>query len=71
MRGFFAADDSVRAGYEAIRSTVHLDSSASEERLALLRTAFNAHCPVPDIIAKAVPVELELKITQSPVKAAA
>ena len=71
LRGFFAVDDSVRAGYEAIRGTVHLESSASEEQLQLLRNAVNAHCPVLDIIAKPVPVELELEVTQPPVKAAA
>jgi len=71
LRGFFAVDDSVRAGYEAIRGKVHLESSASEEQLQLLRNAVNAHCPVLDIIARPVPVELELEITQPPVKAAA
>lgn len=70
LRGFFAVDDSVRAGYEAIRGTVHLESSASEEQLQLLRNAVNAHCPVLDIIARPVPVELNLEITQ-PAKAAA
>ena len=70
LRGFFAVDESVRAGYQAIRGTVYLESSASEEELELLRNAVNAHCPVLDIIAKPVPVKLELKITQPPVKVA-
>ncbi|UCH48168.1 MAG: OsmC family protein [Betaproteobacteria bacterium] len=71
LRGFFAVDDSVRAGYEAVRGTVHLESSASEEQLELLRGAVNAHCPVLDILSNPVPVELDLKITQTSVEAAA
>ena len=64
LRGFFAVDDSVRAGYQAIRGTVHLESHASEAQLHQLRNAVNAHCPVLDIIANPVPVKLDLKITQ-------
>ena len=33
LRGFFAVDESVRAGYQAIRATVHLESSACEAQL--------------------------------------
>jgi putative redox protein len=64
LRGFFAVDESVRAGYEAIRGTVHIESSASEEQLQQLRAAVNGHCPVLDILTNPVPVELRLKITQ-------
>jgi uncharacterized OsmC-like protein len=71
LRGFFAVDESVRAGYQAIRATVHLESSASEAQLEQLRDVVNAHCPVLDIVARPVPVELSLKITQPPVAAAA
>ena len=69
LRGFFAVDESVRAGYQKIRGTVHLESSASEEQLQQLREAVNAHCPVLDIITKPVPVELDMEITQSPAEA--
>jgi uncharacterized OsmC-like protein len=71
LRGFFAVDESVRAGYEAVRGTVHLESSASEEQLQQLRDVVNGHCPVLDIISQPVPVELDLKITQTSVEAAA
>ena len=64
LRGFFAVDESVRAGYEAIRGTVRVESSASEEQLQQLRSAVNAHCPVLDMLTKPVPVELKLEITQ-------
>ncbi len=71
LRGFFGVDDSVRAGYEGIRATVNLESTASEEQLQLLRGAVNAHCPVLDILAKPVPVELNLKVSQPQAAAAA
>jgi uncharacterized OsmC-like protein len=71
LRGFFAVDESVRAGYEAVRATVNLESSASEEQLQQLRDVVNGHCPVLDIISQPVPVELDLKITQTPIEAAA
>lgn len=71
LRGFFAVDDSVRAGYQAIRGTVNLESSASEEQLELLRNAVNAHCPVLDVLSQPVPVELDLKITKAPLEAVA
>lgn len=64
LRGFFAVDDSVRAGYEGIRATVNLESSASEAQLQQLRDVVNAHCPVLDILANPVPVELNLRISQ-------
>jgi uncharacterized OsmC-like protein len=39
LRGFFAVDDTVRPGYQAIRGTVHLSSSAGVEALERLRQA--------------------------------
>ena len=71
LRGFFAVDESVRAGYETVRGTVHLESSASEEQLQQLRNVVNGHCPVLDIISNPVPLKLDLKITQTSVEAAA
>jgi len=61
LRGFFAVDDSVRAGYEKIRATVTLDSNASEAELQQLREAVNAHCPVLDILTGKVPVDISMK----------
>lgn len=65
LRGFFAVDDSVRPGYQKIRGTVHLESSAGEEALQQLRQAVNAHCPVLDILSKPVPVELDVEISRT------
>ena len=58
LRGFFAVDESVRAGYQKVRVAVNLESPASEEQLQQLRDAVNAHCPVLDILSQPVDVEL-------------
>ncbi|MGD9539270.1 MAG: OsmC family protein [Alphaproteobacteria bacterium] len=71
LRGFFAVDDSVRPGYGAIRGTVTLESSADEATLQALRQAVNAHCPVLDIVAKPVPVDLDIAIVKPGHRAAA
>lgn len=71
LRGFFAVSDDVRPGYNAIRGTVHLESSASAEQLEMLRGAVNAHCPVLDVLTQPVPVDLQLEITSVPETAAA
>jgi putative redox protein len=62
LRGFFAVDPSVRPGYERICGTVTLESNASPEELRRLRDAVNAHCPVLDILANPVSVQLDLSI---------
>ena len=64
LRGFFGVDESVRAGYNAIRGTVKLESSAPEADLQKLREVVNGHCPVLDILTKPVPVDLTLDIQQ-------
>jgi putative redox protein len=60
LRGFFAVDERVRAGFTGVRGTVTLKSSASKEELAELKEVVDAHCPVLDILRAPVPVELEL-----------
>ncbi len=60
LRGFFAVDNSVRAGFQNIRGIVELDSPASDEQLTQLRQIVDAHCPVLDILQAPVPVSLEL-----------
>jgi len=71
LRGFFAVDDSVRAGYHAIRGTVTLESSAPEADLRKLREVVNDHCPVLDILTKPVPVDLKLEIHETKASVAA
>jgi len=70
LRGFFAVDDSVRPGYQGIRGTVHLTSSAPPDVLEQLRQAVNAHCPVLDILANPVPVTIDIAIDRAVGKAA-
>jgi uncharacterized OsmC-like protein len=70
LRGFFAVDESVRPGYQRLRGTVHLESSADDETLEQLRSVVNAHCPVLDIISNPVPVDLAIE-TRRPAAAAA
>jgi len=60
LRGFFAVDDEVRAGFQNIRGTVELDSPASDEELARLKQIVDAHCPVLDILRNPVSVTLDL-----------
>jgi len=62
LRGFFAVDDSVRSGYQHIRGTVKLESSAGEAELQKLREMVDAHCPVLDILTNKVPVSMSLSI---------
>lgn len=63
LRGFFAVDPAVRSGYQNIRGTVKLGSSASAEELQTLSAVVNSHCPVLDILTNKVPVTLELAVT--------
>jgi uncharacterized OsmC-like protein len=71
LKGFFGVDDSVRPGYQDIAGTVRLETTASDEQLAMLQSAVNAHCPVLDIIRNPLPVTLDLKVERPPAVAAA
>jgi len=62
LRGFFAVDPEVRAGYQEIVATVTLDSPAHPEDLRRLKETVDAHCPVLDILRNPVPVNLGLDI---------
>lgn len=64
LRGFFAVADDVRPGYNAVRATVTLTSSADEATLDQLRQMVDTHCPVLDIISKPVPVDIAVAIAQ-------
>lgn len=71
LRGFFAVDPGVRPGYRGIRGTVTLESNADEATLKTLREAVDAHCPVLDIIANPVAVELGFEVVRPAGRAAA
>jgi uncharacterized OsmC-like protein len=55
LRGFFAVDERVRAGFTGVRGAVTMKNSASREGLAKLKEIVDAHCPVLDILALLFP----------------
>jgi uncharacterized OsmC-like protein len=69
LRGFFAVKDGVRPGFQSVRGTVTLKSSASAADLAKLKHVVDAHCPVLDILQSGVPITLDLAPTASRVAA--
>ena len=60
LRGFFGVDDSVQAGFSAVRLRVKLDGPESAERYQELADAVDGHCPVLDFTGTAVPFERTL-----------
>ncbi|MFC7430492.1 MULTISPECIES: OsmC family protein [unclassified Agrococcus] len=50
------ADESVRAGFSAIRLAIAIDGPETQERYEQLRDAVDAHCPVLDLFANPTPV---------------
>ena len=60
LRGFLGLSDKVRNGYEAVRVTLKVKSSASPEQLAELSTIAQQRSPVFDIITNKVPVTVTL-----------
>jgi len=59
--GFFAVDDDVRPGYMNITANVKIESTASDEDIARLKEAVDAHCPVLDIISNDTPVKINVE----------
>ena len=57
-RRLFGIDESVRAGFTAVRLAVTLTGPESEERYHDLRDAVDAHCPVLDLFVNATPVSV-------------
>lgn len=60
FRGFFAIDPSIRSGFQQLRVTVELQSSASPEALEKLTATVNAHCPVLDMLKTPVPATFNI-----------
>jgi hypothetical protein len=60
LRGFYAVKDGIRPGFQNIRGTIWLKSSASNAELVRLKQNVDAHCPVLDILQSGVPVTLDL-----------
>lgn len=57
-RRLFGIDETVRAGFGAIRLNVRLAGPESEERYQQLREAVDAHCPVLDLFANRTAVSV-------------
>lgn len=61
-RGFLGLDPTVRPGFEQVRVTVHISGPETPERYEELHRAVDAHCPVLDLFANPVPVEVRLAV---------
>jgi uncharacterized OsmC-like protein len=62
VRGFFGIDDSVRAGFGAVRLGVRLSGPESAGRYEELAKAVDAHCPVLDLFSNPVPVDRQISV---------
>jgi uncharacterized OsmC-like protein len=60
LRGLYGVGKNVRPGFQNVRGTIRLQSSASQVDLTRLKHHVDAHCPVLNILTSAVPVSLEL-----------
>jgi len=56
FRGFFAIDEAIRPGFERMRVSVKLTSTADDQALQRLVDIVNRHCPVLDMLTTPVPV---------------
>src|SRR6476469_10611266 len=59
LRGFFAVDDEVRAGFERIWGTVSLEGPASDSEYERLKAHVDENCPVLDVLSNKPPITLE------------
>ena len=57
-RRLFGIDESVRAGFGAVRLAITLTGPEPEERYQELRAAVDAHCPVLDLFVNPTPVSV-------------
>lgn len=65
FRGFFAIDPGVRAGFQALRVNVTLDSSAPQADIDRLIEMVNSHCPVLDMLSNPVPATLQTTVKRA------
>lgn len=62
LRGFLGISEDVRAGYNALSCTAHVDADASAAELEELRARVEATSPILDTITNAVPLETEVVV---------
>lgn len=65
--GFLGKSD-VRPGFESIRYTFHIETTASEEKVEAYKEYIEAHCPVGDTIANTVNLVSSKVIVEKSVK---
>lgn len=62
LRGFLGISEDVRAGYNNVTSTIHIDADAPEEDIEALRERVEATSPLVDNITNEVPLETDLVV---------
>ncbi|WP_018174286.1 MULTISPECIES: OsmC family protein [unclassified Thioalkalivibrio] len=62
LRGLFAIDESVPAGYQKVFFETHIDSPADAATLGKLIEMVESHCPVLDTLVRSVEVEGKVKV---------
>ena len=62
IRGFFGVDDTVPAGFSAIRTKVRISGPETAARYEELTRAVEAHCPVLDTLTRAASITTEVEI---------
>ena len=58
----------MRPGFQTIRYTFHIETTAPEEKVEAYKEYIEAHCPVGDTIANTVNLVSANVIVESPVK---
>ena len=61
LQGFLGVDNNIAAGFQEVRGSVFLDSTASDAELERLRQTVEQHCPVLDDLRRPVDVEIEMR----------
>ena len=62
LRGFLGVSEDVRAGYDEVTCTAHVEADASEEELAELRERVETTSPLMDNVANRVSLETDLVV---------
>ena len=58
---FAGTDRTVRAGYQSLEVTIHIQSTANADDIARLKSEVEARCPVSDNLANATPVRITMR----------
>jgi putative redox protein len=60
-RRLFGIDETVRAGFSAVRLAITVTGPETAERYEELKAAVDEHCPVLDLVANATPVTASIR----------